>query len=73
MLSRDPSLRPDTWNLSGTSGNVFDSPHAVIDSSSTPFQGMLHSGSQSATGENLVRESTGKPVAGGEERKRETI
>ena len=37
MLSRDPSLRHDTWNLLGTSGNVFDSPRAVIDSSSTPF------------------------------------
>ena len=50
MLRRDPSLRPDTWNLLGTSGNVFDSPLAVIDSSSTPFQGMLHSWNQSATG-----------------------
>ena len=26
MLSRDQSLRLDTWNLLGTSGNVFDSP-----------------------------------------------
>ena len=25
-LSRDQSLRPDTWNLLGTSGNVFGSP-----------------------------------------------
>ena len=32
MLSRDQSLRPDTWNWLGTSGNVFGSPHAVIDS-----------------------------------------
>ena len=30
-------------------------------------------GIKSATGENPVRDSPGKPVAGGEERKRETI
>ena len=58
MLSRDPSLRPDTWHLLGTSGNVFGSPRAVIDSSSTTYQGMLHSWNQSATGENPEREST---------------
>ena len=40
--SRDPSLQPDTWNLIGTSENVFDNPRAVIDSSSTTYQGMLH-------------------------------
>ena len=63
MPSRDPSLRPDTWNLLGKSGNVFQSPCAVIDSSPSPCQGMLHSLNQSATGENPVRESTGKVVA----------
>ena len=26
MMSRDQSLRSDTWNLLGTLGNVFDSP-----------------------------------------------
>ena len=26
MLSHDQSLRPDTWNLVGTSGNVFGNP-----------------------------------------------
>ena len=31
MLSRDQSLRPDSWNLLGTSGNVFGSPLAPID------------------------------------------
>ena len=46
MLSHDHSLRPDTWNLVGTPGNVFGNPCAVIDSSSTPYQGMLHSGTQ---------------------------
>ena len=70
MLSRDPSLRPDTLNLPGTSGNVFDSPRAVIRSSSTPYQEMLHSWNQSATDENPVRESTGKLVARSEERNR---
>ena len=42
MLSRDQSLRPETWNLLGTSGNVFDRPCVLINSSSTPYQGMLH-------------------------------
>ena len=60
-------------NLLGTSGNVFGSPRAVIDSSSTPYQGMLHSWNQSATGGNPVRHSTGKPVARSEERNRETV
>ena len=73
MLSRDHSLRLDTWNLPGTSGNVFDSPRAVIDSSSTRYQRTLHSWNRSATGENPVRESTGQPVARSEERNRETI
>ena len=46
MLRRDQSLRSDTWKLLGTSGNVFDSPRAVINSSSTPYQGILHSDSK---------------------------
>ena len=33
MSSRDQRLRPDTWNLSGTQGNVFGNPREVIDSS----------------------------------------
>ena len=37
MLERDQSLRSDTWNLLGTSGNVFGSQRAVIDSPSTPY------------------------------------
>ena len=73
MLSGDQILRLDAWNLIGTSGNVFDSPCAVIDSSSTPYQGFFHSWNQSATCENPVRESTGKFVAKSEERNRETI
>ena len=73
MLSRDQSLRPETWNLLGTSGNVSDSPRAAINSSSTPHQGMLHSWNQRATGGNPVRDGTGKPVAGSEERNRDTV
>ena len=34
---------------------------------------MLHSWNQSATGGNPVRDSTGKPVGGSEERNRDTI
>ena len=41
MLSRDQSLQPDTWNMLGTSGNVFDSPLAPIDASSTPYRGFF--------------------------------
>ena len=72
-LSRDQSLRPDTWHLLGTSGNVFDSPRPLIGSPSTPYHGMLHSWNQSGTGENPVRESTGKPVARSEAGNRENI
>ena len=39
-LSRDQSLRPDTWDLLGTSGNAIGSPRAPIDS--TPHKGMIH-------------------------------
>ena len=73
MLSRDKPWPLDTWNTSEIQENVFDSPRAVIDSSSTPYQGMLHSWNQSAIGGNPVRDSTGKPVARCEERNRETI
>ena len=59
MLSRDPCLRPETWNLLGTSGNVFDSPRAVLDSSSTTYQGMLHSLDRSATGETQCEKVQG--------------
>ena len=73
MLSSDPSLRHVTWNLLGTSGNVFDSPHAPIDSSSTPYTGMLHSWNLNATDGHLVRPSTGRSVAGSEKRNRDTF
>ena len=43
MLSRDQSLQPDTWNVSGTQGNVFGNPRAMLDSSQIPYQGILHS------------------------------
>ena len=73
MPSRDQSLRPDTWNLLGTLGNVFDSPVAPIDSSSTPFRGMLHSWNPNATFDDSVRLSTARLVARSEERNRDTI
>ena len=38
MLSRNQSLRPDTWNLLGASRNVFDSPRAETNTSSTPHE-----------------------------------
>ena len=60
MLSRDQSLQPDTWNLSGTQGNVFGNPRAVIDSAQTPYQGILQSTNQSATGVNGMQKSTGR-------------
>ena len=72
----DKSLRSDTWNLSGTQGNVFDNPQAVINSSWTPHQGILHSLNslnQSATSGNPVQKSTGKPVVRSEEQNRDTI
>ena len=70
LLSRDQSLRPDTWNLLGTSGNVFDSSRAPIDSSSTPYRGRLHSCNLNGTDGDPVRPSTARPVAGSEERNR---
>ena len=73
MSSRDQSLRSDTWNLSGTQGNVFGNPRAVIDSSQTPYHGILHSWNQSPAGENPVRESTGRLFAKSEEQFRGTV
>ena len=62
MLSRDQSLRPDTWNMYGTSGNVFDSPLAPINSSSTPYREGLHSWKLEATDGDPVRPSTGRDL-----------
>ena len=39
VLSRDQSLQPDTWNLSGTQGNFFGNPRAATDSSQILYQG----------------------------------
>ena len=47
MLSRDQSLRSDTWNFSGPQGNVFGNPRHMLDSSQMPYQGILHSTNQS--------------------------
>ena len=73
MLSHDQSLRPDTWNLLGTSGNVFDCPLGPIDSSSTYCRSMLQSWNLNGADGIPVRSSTGRPVARSEERNRDTI
>ena len=73
MPSRDQSLRLDTWNLLGTSGNVFDIPPAPIDSASIPYGGMLHPWNPTDTCGDPVRLSTGRPVAGSEEQNGDTI
>ena len=46
---------------------------AVIDSTQTPYQGILYSWNHSATGGNPVRDSTGSLVAKSEEQFRGTI
>ena len=64
MLSRDQSLRSDTWNLLGTSGKRFWQPTCsnrfVIDT-------------KVLQAETQYEKIEGKPVAGSEERNRETI
>ena len=72
-LSRDQSLQRDTWILSGTQGNVFGNPRAVIDSSQTSYQGILHFWNQNATGGDPVRDNTGRSVAKGQDRIGSTI
>ena len=42
LLSRDQSLRSDTWNFVWNTGKLFGNPRAVIDSSQTPYQVILH-------------------------------
>ena len=68
MLSHKRSMPPDTWNLSGTQGNVCDNPRSMFDSSQTPCQGILHSTNPSATGAIPVQVTTGRLVARSEER-----
>ena len=54
MLSRDRSMPPDTWNLSGTQGNVLGNPRDMLDSSQMSWS-------------TTVQRSTGRLVARGEE------
>ena len=73
-LSRDQSLRPDTWNLRGTSGNVFDNPPAPIDSVSTPEREMIHSWNLDATdGRTRCDQARRRLAARSEEQNRDTI
>ena len=64
-LSRDQSLRSHTWNLSGTQGNVFGNPRAVVDS--------LFESKCDRWKYHPVHKSTGSPVAKGEEQIGSTI
>ena len=73
MLSRDRSMPSDTWNLSGTQGNVAGNPRHMLESSQMSYQGILHSTNQIATGGIPVERSTGRPVVRGEERIGSTI
>ena len=65
MLSRDRSMPSDTWNLSGTQGNVAGNPRHMLDSSQMSYPGILPSTNQSATGGIPVQRSTGRPVVRG--------
>ena len=67
MLSRDRRMSFDTWTLPETEGNVFGNPPPMVDSSHTPYQGILHSTNQSATGASPVQRNKVGPVARGEE------
>ena len=67
-LSRDRSMPFDTWNLSGTQGNVIGNPRPTFDTTQTLHQGIRHSTNQSATGSIPVQVGTGQLVARGEER-----
>ena len=67
MLSRDRSMPLDTWNLSGSN------PRLMFDSLQMPYQGILHSTNQSATGGIPVQRSTWRRVARGEEQIGSTI
>ena len=68
-MSRDQCLRPDTWNLSGTQGNVFGSPRAVSihPDPLSRNSSLLESKCYRWVGGNPVRHSTGRLVAKGEE------
>ena len=57
------------WETGKRVGN----PRSIIDSSQTPYQGILHSTNQSATGGIPVQRSTGRLVAKDEERIGSTI
>ena len=50
MLCRDTRLPLDTWILSQPQESVLGNPRLVFDPSQTPYQGILHSTTPSATG-----------------------
>ena len=64
MSSRDRSTPLDTWNLSGTQGNVFLAIHVPCSLHHRHcIKEFLHSSTPSATGGIPVQRSTGRPVA----------
>ena len=67
ILRCDERLPLDTWNLSRSQENVFGNPRFMFESSQTPYHGILHSTTPSATGAVPVHVCAGTPVARGEE------
>ena len=67
ILSCDERLPLDTWNLSRSQENVFGNPRSMFESSQTPYHGILHSTTPSATGAVPVHVCAGTPVARGED------
>ena len=72
-LSCDKRLQLDTWNLSGTQGNVLAHPRSTFESSQKPYRGILHFTTPNATHRVPVRICTGALVARDEERIGSTI
>ena len=60
MLSRDYCQRPDTRDLHGTSGNVFEDPAARIDSETPVLGGLLYGRNPVSRYDGSVFSGTGK-------------
>ena len=73
MLTRDYCQRPDTRNLLGTSGNVFENSSGPVASTTPIYRGMLRGRNPITTFDGSVFSSTGKPVARREEGNKNAI
>ena len=73
MLSRDYCQRPDTRNLLGTSGNIFEVSSARVESTTPAHSGMLHGTNPISKFDGSVFSGTVKPVARSEEVNKDTI